>query len=627
MPNSPSKRGIQWEFAPYRNPSGMPEGQSWFLGIGIDNYKFTTSLQNAVKDVNDVLTLLQDRYVISKSITLFNEKATKQNIIDELESLSDNIGPADKLIIYYSGHGYLNRAKTSGYWIPVRGRAGQRGSLIRNDTILGCIRDIGSKHTLLISDSCFSGTFITRDVPNPGLALEELEKDRSRWVISSGRGTEVSSDGLPGKNSPFAESILKVLRDNRDRMLNLAIFADKVIKLTKYKSSIQMPQMASIVNAGHEGGQYIFYLKARAVGWQSEWEKIQKLSEVGPEALKEKIIRLDNYVERFRSAPNITAVIELGIYLEQKCEFWECQHSLFKLRRFATKPTSFQQEALQLIEEKKKKLLEKDPSSKGELEKKRDKPEKSSVSLVQDQLEKLFEIPPAKELSEKLAELPISDLRKAFTINTWIDFTRYLFSGDSEAFKSYLGQLNNYDSFAKAKILLREVAVHYNWLEKERQALAKEFIQTVRRRYLRDEIKKSSSSNTARKKVPDNKAGRSSTTTKKPKPKKQEEILPPKFNTLFEEIAPRSLSEKLSERPINDLTKALTINELLIYMNELFGKDLKVLKDSLSTLNQYQHLGEARGLLFNLAEQYDWMEEGRQSVARDFIKLVRRRYQ
>ena len=34
-----------------------------------------------------------------------------------------------------------------------------------------------------------------------------------------------------------------------------------------------------------------------------------------------------------------------------------------------------------------------------------------------------------------------------------------------------------------------------------------------------------------------------------------------------------------------------------------------------------------RGLLFNLAEQYNWVEEERQPVARDFIKLVRRRYQ
>ena len=96
---------------------------------------------------------------------------------------------------------------------------------------------------------------------------------------------------------------------------------------------------------------------------------------------------------------------------------------------------------------------------------------------------------------------------------------------------------------------------------------------------------------------------------------------------LFEFKAAKELSEKLSERPVNDLTKSLAINDRLLYMNELFGKDLNALNDTLSMLNKYDGMDQARGLLFNLAEQYNWIEEERQSVARDFIKLVRRRYQ
>lgn len=96
---------------------------------------------------------------------------------------------------------------------------------------------------------------------------------------------------------------------------------------------------------------------------------------------------------------------------------------------------------------------------------------------------------------------------------------------------------------------------------------------------------------------------------------------------LFEFKAATELSEKLGERPINDLTKALAINDRLLYMNELFGKDLNALNDTLSLLNKYGNMNDARGLLMNLAEQYNWTHEERQPVARDFIKLVRRRYQ
>lgn len=95
---------------------------------------------------------------------------------------------------------------------------------------------------------------------------------------------------------------------------------------------------------------------------------------------------------------------------------------------------------------------------------------------------------------------------------------------------------------------------------------------------------------------------------------------------LFEFKVASDLSEKLSERPVSDLTKALAINDRLLYMNELFGKDLNTLNDTLSLLNKYNNMDQARGLLSNLAEQYNWVEEERQAIARDFIKLVRRRY-
>lgn len=122
-----------------------------------------------------------------------------------------------------------------------------------------------------------------------------------------------------------------------------------------------------------------------------------------------------------------------------------------------------------------------------------------------------------------------------------------------------------------------------------------------------------------------------------PPPPPQPEPRPPVGNpgisankevtALFEFKAATELSEKLSERPINDLTKALAINDRLLYMNELFGKDLNTLNDTLSLLNKYDNMASARSLLMSLAEQYNWTHDEREPVARDFIKLVRRRYQ
>lgn len=98
------------------------------------------------------------------------------------------------------------------------------------------------------------------------------------------------------------------------------------------------------------------------------------------------------------------------------------------------------------------------------------------------------------------------------------------------------------------------------------------------------------------------------------------------YNALFEFKAATELSEKLSERKIEDLSKSLAINDRLLYMNELFGKDPNTLNDALKLLNNYESLDDARGLLTNLAEQYDWLEEEKIPIAQGFIKLVRRRY-
>ena len=96
---------------------------------------------------------------------------------------------------------------------------------------------------------------------------------------------------------------------------------------------------------------------------------------------------------------------------------------------------------------------------------------------------------------------------------------------------------------------------------------------------------------------------------------------------LFEYKKATELSEKLSSAPIDDLTKAMSINDRLLYMNELFGRDNDALNESLKLLNKYEKLEEAKGLIANLADQYQWLDEDRLDIAQSFIKLIRRKYQ
>lgn len=248
-----------------------PISKSWFLGIGINEYQEFSNLNNALNDVNAIEKLLIEKYDIQESIILDNQKATRAGIIDMLDELEGRVHENDKLIIYYSGHGHLNKRTKLGYWIPYDAKKNRTANYIRNSTIRDYIKVINARHTLLISDSCFSGALFVRGATRSTLAIDELEDRTSRWAICSGRHDEEVYDGEPGTHSPFAASILNILQTNAHPKLNVAKLADQVVELTR-ANYVQLPEGNPLFGVGHMGGQYVFRLK-----WdeQAEWRACQ----------------------------------------------------------------------------------------------------------------------------------------------------------------------------------------------------------------------------------------------------------------------------------------------------------------------------------------------------------------
>jgi uncharacterized protein (TIGR02145 family) len=258
--SGPKKRDVFLDFDTHLTPPG---GKSWFFGIGINEYTHFTPLLNAVKDVQDIVKILQERYDLlpEQTFTLYNKEATRKNIISMLDRLQKEVGPQDKLVIYYSGHGYLNKEIGKGYWIPTNAERDNTAAYIRNSTIREYIETLKALHTLLISDSCFSGSLFVRGASRSGAAINELESLPSRWALCSGRHNEEVFDGEPGKNSPFAESIIDTLKRNQNKEFNVAKLADRVVEQTRSNYQ-QLPEGNPLFGVGHKGGQYIFRLKA-----------------------------------------------------------------------------------------------------------------------------------------------------------------------------------------------------------------------------------------------------------------------------------------------------------------------------------------------------------------------------
>ncbi len=230
-------------------------GKNYLLLIGVNQYEHWGSLNNAVKDCQDISEVLTKEYQFDPEhvITLYNHKATRENILETLESLQDVIGVNDNLLIYYAGHGYYDEGSKLGYWVPVNARQEKIPDYIRNSTIHDYLKTIRSKHILLIADACYAGSlFVTR-----GGRLDENEK--SRWAFTSG-AIEKVWDGEPGQNSPFASYLINELKSNRD----VKLYADDLMQKVKIKverNTRQTPIGNPLSLVGDEGGIFVFYRK------------------------------------------------------------------------------------------------------------------------------------------------------------------------------------------------------------------------------------------------------------------------------------------------------------------------------------------------------------------------------
>jgi len=235
--------------------------RNFLFVIGIDNYGAFPKLNNAVRDVQKFTKLLVSDFGFSKkkyfSHILTNENATRKNIISHLNKLCNIVTCNDRVLIYFSGHGYLNPNTKKGYWVPIEAKSGDISSYLSNSEIYDYLPNIEGKHILIISDSCFSGSFIPRASVSDHIdEFEDWESNKSRWFLSSGK--TIVQDGEKGKNSPFASCLIRHLTQLKSDKVNISKLANQ-ISTSISSNYMQKPEASFLTGTGDEGGQFIFY--------------------------------------------------------------------------------------------------------------------------------------------------------------------------------------------------------------------------------------------------------------------------------------------------------------------------------------------------------------------------------
>jgi hypothetical protein len=100
-----------------------------------------------------------------------------------------------------------------------------------------------------------------------------------------------------------------------------------------------------------------------------------------------------------------------------------------------------------------------------------------------------------------------------------------------------------------------------------------------------------------------------------------------KYHELFQFKKAEDLSEKLDSTPIDNIQKAMGLNERILTQNELFRGDKNSFDTTVKKLNSLNSFDEARNYLSDeIIPVYDWTHEDRVKKAQEFIKLVKRKY-
>lgn len=240
-------------------------GKYYALFIGIDSYSGTWKpLKNAVNDAKAIENLVKAQYKFDVVKNLYNVQATRSNIIDQLDWLVANVKENDNVMIYYSGHGELKKELNKGFWVPVDAKNNSTSNYISNSDIQTFLAAIPSKHTLLVSDACFSGDIFRGNVSS--LPFENSEKYfiktydlKSRQAISSG-GLEPVMDGGKEGHSIFAYYMIQALKNNTNKYFDASQLFNK-IKIPVTNNSDQSPEFNPIGKTGDEGGNFIFIKK------------------------------------------------------------------------------------------------------------------------------------------------------------------------------------------------------------------------------------------------------------------------------------------------------------------------------------------------------------------------------
>ncbi|MBJ6727579.1 caspase family protein [Geomonas sp. Red875] len=293
--------------------------------IGIDRYRQLPpdrQLSNAVKDAKGVEETLRKHYRFDKIYTLYDENATRDNIMRLLTGeLPKTLGKEDALFVFWAGHGNQEHTDDGdlGYLIPYDGTSdGIYGNITMSQLKDDISRALPAKHVFYAFDACYSGLLTTRGVGvkvSRDLGyLKNITKERTRQVLTAGsKGQEVLDGGIGG-HSVFTGRFIEMLETSTDYLTANEIqstLREKVFQDARARGHEQTPGYGTLYGMG----DFVFIpsLQQKLANSQSEEDHIRNELRV----LEESARRLQSEADR-RQAERAQQILAAKLKAEEQ---------------------------------------------------------------------------------------------------------------------------------------------------------------------------------------------------------------------------------------------------------------------------------------------------------------------
>ncbi len=250
------------------------------LLIGVNVYSKLPkdkSLQYAVNDVKGMRDMLIKSYGFpAENITVLTDsQATKSGIETAMAKLSDTnkVGPDDRVLIYFSGHGMTVKIPTGGdlgFLIPsdaevdlanAENAGPYMSSCVKMSTIWNTADAMPAKHVLFIADACYSGLMTAGRGGNEKITeafMLRLASKPARQVLTAGGAGEESFEDPKYGHGMFTHKLLEELKaraaEPGDAFMVADLYSAVKVAVGNLTNAKQNPQMKDY----NTEGQFLF---------------------------------------------------------------------------------------------------------------------------------------------------------------------------------------------------------------------------------------------------------------------------------------------------------------------------------------------------------------------------------